>query len=147
MPSQKGNIKKVESVQATFTRLLCRKLNISYNNYSHRLSILNLETLEMRRVKTDLIFLYKVLHNLVDLDFNDFFKLSSTAQFYNLRRHSYHIERPKPFKTSVRNNFFINRPINTWNSLPNDIVSSKTLKIFKTKLNNFDLSNIFISKL
>ena len=36
MPYHIGDIRKIESVQATFTRLVCRKLNIKYNRNNHK---------------------------------------------------------------------------------------------------------------
>ena len=47
MPYQAGDVRKIESVQATFTRLVCRKLNIKYESYKHRLCFLSLDTLKI----------------------------------------------------------------------------------------------------
>ena len=42
---------------------------------------------------------------------------------------------------SVRDgNFFSNRIISTWNSLPDDIVSSRSVDIFKRKLHSMSFS-------
>ncbi len=40
MPSLIGDIKLLESVQQKFTKLLCKRFNIKFDNYFHRLSIL-----------------------------------------------------------------------------------------------------------
>ena len=72
-PRLQADIKDVESVQKTFTRRLCQRCNIPFSDYSDRLVKLNLESLEVRRIKRDLILLYKILHNLIDIDFNSFF--------------------------------------------------------------------------
>lgn len=141
-PYHVGDVKKLESIQATFTRILCRKLNISYSSYKHRLMILNLESLEHRRLKIDLIYVYKIIHKLVDLEFNNFFQFSPIIKQYHLRRHTLHLISPKLPKTQVRFNFFTHRIINAWNKLPNEIVTSKTLTSFKLKLNRFDLNKI-----
>ena len=37
-------------------------------------------------------------------------------------------------RTDIRKNFFSNRVVNLWNSLPIDIKDSRTVKIFKSKL-------------
>ena len=147
MPGLKGDIKKVESVQSKFTRFLCKRLNISYNNYEHRLTKLNLETLEIRRVKSDLILIYKIFNKLIDLNFNDFFTLDQTHLFYNLRKHKLSIQIPKLCKTSVRNNFFNYRCTKIWNGLPEEVVTSVSLSIFKNKLNKINLYNLYTSKL
>ena len=59
------DIIKAEYTQKKFTRQICKKLNLKYNNYLDRLRILKLESLEKRRLKLDLILVYKILNNLI----------------------------------------------------------------------------------
>ncbi len=147
MPYQIGDIRRLESLQAKFTRRLCQKLNLSYKSYFHRLQILNLETLEIRRVKLDLILTYKIHHNLVDLNSNESFAKSRSIQLYNLRRHPFHLDKPSIPKTIVRQNFFYYRVVNTWNKLPKSIVESKTLAAFKRKVYSLSINEIYEAKL
>ena len=44
--------------------------------YSVRISKLNDDTLELRRLKLDLVMVYKVVHNLVNLNFEDLFHIN-----------------------------------------------------------------------
>ena len=37
----------------------------------------------------------------------------------------------------IRKNFFTNRIINTWNSLPENVISAKNTKIFEHRLDNY----------
>ena len=37
----------------------------------------------------------------------------------------------------IRKNFFTNRIINTWNSLPENVISAKDTKIFEDRLDNY----------
>ena len=53
IPYHIGNIRKNESAQVTFTRLVRRKLNFNYDTYEHCFSFSNFITLEILR------FLYK----------------------------------------------------------------------------------------
>ena len=55
----------IEKVQRNFTKKLCQKNNIKFTSYRHRLQILNLESLEHRRSKFDLISMFKIYHNLI----------------------------------------------------------------------------------
>ena len=55
-------INALERVQKYFTKKLLRMADL---NYSDRLCVLNLETLEMRRLKLDIYLYFKILHNLV----------------------------------------------------------------------------------
>jgi len=147
MPYQVGDVRRIESGQATYTRLVCRKLNIKYESYKHRLRLFNLDTLETRRIKYDLILIFKTIHNLIDLQFDDFFSISPSLKLYQLRRHKLHLNMPTPPATSTRINFFSYRTISTWNNLPSEIVMSKSLVLFKKKLNYYNIANTVISKL
>ena len=49
------------------------------------------------------------------------------------RGHSLRI-RGKPFRTEVRRNFFTQRMVNVWNSLPQNVVEAKKLSDFQKKL-------------
>ena len=42
--------------------------------------------------------------------------------------------RGKPFRTEARRNFFTQRVVNVWNSLPQKVVEAKTLLDCKEKL-------------
>ncbi len=142
-----SDVNKIESVQRLFTRKLLKNLNLSYTNYHHRLEILQLETLEMRRVKLDLIFTYKILHGLVDINNCDFLKINPIVRTHNLRRHKFHLQLPYVPKSLIASNFFTYRILNVWNKLPSRIVCSETLAIFKSQLNKLDLAEYFETKL
>ena len=85
-PHLKSDIDSIEGVQHMFTKRVCQRSNIKFSSYSDRLSILNLESLHDRRKKNDLIFLYKILHGYVDINYSDFFK-QNDFHGHNLRRH------------------------------------------------------------
>ena len=133
-----SDVKKIESIQKTFTRKLFKKLNLKYHSYTNRLEQLGLETLESRRIKFDLIYTYKIIHNLVDIPTSDFFKRNEILKSYSLRRHKFYLAKPFHPKSVVASNFFIHRAINIWNKLPDQTVSSPTLSLFKTRLNEFN---------
>ena len=68
--SNTGLITKLESVQHRFTKSL---LSMSSFSYSERLRLLNLDSLEMRRLRADLVLCFTMLKGLVDVDASDFF--------------------------------------------------------------------------
>ena len=138
-PYQLLDIKEIEKVQQTFTKKLCQRSNISFSSYQERLKILKLESLQSRRVKRDLVYMYKIIHKLVDVNFADFFEFSN-FNGHCLRRHNLHLLRKKPAKTQVRNNFFSVRVIKMWNDLPADTVNSQSLAIFKRELDCIELN-------
>ena len=61
----KQNFRKVESVQKRITKRLVGLSKISSNR---RLEMLNIESLEERRLRSDLIMCYKILRGFVNLD-------------------------------------------------------------------------------
>ena len=65
------DIERLESVQRRFTKRLS---GLKDYDYLTRLQKLDLETLELRRLKADLILTYKILFGLVHLNPNDFFR-------------------------------------------------------------------------
>ena len=46
--------------------------------YHQHLSILELDSLELRRVRADLLFTYKLVFGLIDIDLHDFLYRAST---------------------------------------------------------------------
>jgi hypothetical protein len=74
------DIDALESVQRYFTRRLFARCHLPYVDYGNRITQLGMVTLEKRRVKNDLICVYKILHNLVDIDSDSFFSVVSDSK-------------------------------------------------------------------
>ena len=134
------DIKKIEGVQKYFIKTLCKRFKIKTTSYQQRLEMLNLKTLQYRRVVFDLILVFKIINNLIDIESKDFFTFQKSQ--YNLRRHNQCLSLPK-CKGNTRANFFSYRVVKTWNALPSEIVSATSLECFKTKLKNFDIATIY----
>jgi hypothetical protein len=128
-----NEIKKIETVQRTFTKSMG---NLRLSTYSERLVILNLDSLQCRRLKADLVMCYKILNGLLDIDSSCFFKrqLYASTRGNSIKLAKIHVasERDK--------NFFTNRVINIWNALPDFIVSSSSVSSFKRNIALTDLS-------
>ena len=131
-PGYLKDIDLLESVQRRYTK---RLTGLSKLSYSHRLKILNLETLELRRIHLDLCFLYKLIHGLVRCTFSQFFEFKASKT----RGHAYSIKKPKFFKDSRRHSFAV-RVVDWWNILPNDVVTAPNIQTFRKRLINVDLS-------
>ena len=134
-----SDIRTIESVQKKFTKCVCKRLNIKFNSYIDRLKIWEIETLEYRRLKMDLILLFKILNGFIDIKSEDHFKLPEFYQTYNLRRHDNCLKSHTISKSNIRNNFFSIRILKVWNRLPINIVQSKSSEIFKLRLEKIDL--------
>jgi len=72
-PSNLCDIRRVESVQRQFTKRLHGYRDFSYDG---RRKLLELDTLELRRLKFDLVMCYKIVFGLVKLNFSEFFVLA-----------------------------------------------------------------------
>ena len=124
-PVLKCNIDRIEKVQRYYTRRILYLENLSY---WERLIYLNLETLEERRIKSDLILFYKVISNDINMD------LGNSYTFV----HSYRGHNRTLFvnycRTEKRRLYWCNRITNNWNSLDTNIVNSTSVKQFKKKL-------------
>ena len=68
-PAYRKDINLIEKVQKRFTKCLRGMYDLSYEE---RLNQLGKITLENRRHYSDMVFVYKALHGIVDCDANDF---------------------------------------------------------------------------
>ena len=134
-----GLIRSLESVQRYYTRRICCRCNIPFRSYDDRLYKLNIKSLQYRRIEADLIMVYKIIHQLVDIPLNDFFDLYTSP--YSTRRHRYCLD-TKRCHSQQQKGFFAFRVVKVWNSLPADIVHEESLTAFRSKLRKFDLSTI-----
>ena len=130
----------LESVQRFFTRKVCQRCRVPYTSYKDRLYRLNIGSLEYRRLEFDLLFVYKMLNNLIDITTTDFFSFHEIH--YNMRSHTKRLRSKLPQKNDKQKNFFSNRCASIWNSLPPEIVLSPTYNIFRVRLKRFDLNTI-----
>ena len=127
-PVLRKDIIKLESVQRRATKLIACIRDLSYRQ---RLEYLQLPSLAHRRMRGDLIETYKLTHDLYDIP-KPMFCLSRNTR---TRGHRYKLVVQRSVN-SARYNFFGNRIVNMWNSLPADVVDSPTVNTFKNRLDN-----------
>ena len=127
------DIRKIESVQRYFTRRLFPKNSYSYNE---RLFLLNLESLEGRRLKYDLKMYFKIMNNLTIINPNDFFLFGNIGV---TRGHGFKLQK-RLLHNNRLSNIFTNRAVDCWNSLPNEIVNVESYAAFARKIKQLDLS-------
>ena len=96
---------------------------------------LNLTTLEERRLRGDLIQIYKIIHGFVDI--NLIKGLRYRDNNYQLRGNSLRLNRELVKGCTPRFNFLTNRIVNEWNALPEEIVRAKNLNSFKAKIDEW----------
>ena len=122
----------VERVQRRATKLLreCEGLT-----YPQRLAYLGLHSLKGRRVRGDLIDIYKLFNDGYDLRVDDFFRLSEYDKTRNSDRKIY-VER---WNLRLRKFTFRYRNINLWNNLPNTAKYATTTNSFKNQLDGLQI--------
>ena len=130
------DIDVIEKVQRYFTRRIFNRCGMQMLPYSQRLVFLDIETLERRRIKTDLLMCYKIKNRLIDLEFDQFFEYRAG----NTRGHSAKLI-VKKNRINARKYFFSNRVVNQWNSLTESQVTARSLGAFKRTITakNFNL--------
>ena len=133
-PFLRKDILKLEKVQRRATKFAPGLRNI---DYLERLKILNLTTLEERRVRGDLIQQFKILKGFDKVLWKHPPQPMPTADesrpLMHTRGHHLRYQKEKSNST-IRSNFFNNRIANTWNNLPEDVINAKSLNAFKAKI-------------
>jgi ribonuclease P/MRP protein subunit RPP40 len=107
-------------------------------DYLERLEELDLTTLETRRLKGDLIQIYKIFNGIDRVSLRkDPRKVTKSIT----RSHNQQITRENFKNCPLRNNFLFNRNATTWNNLPKSVVSSISVNSFKANLDRHIKSN------
>jgi len=112
-------------------------------SYKDRLSRLGLDSLVLRRLRYDLLLIYKIVFGLTDVVVSDMFTLTSSLLYINTRGHAYKLY-PHNSRIDVRKIFFSERVIATWNNLPATSEHFSSLSSFKYLINSIDFS-IYVS--
>jgi hypothetical protein len=128
-PYKSSAVNMLESVQKRATKMVrgCRSMS-----YEERLRFLKLPTLKYRRLRGDMIEVFKILTGKYDLDLSPTLKLSTNFRTrgnslklsverasYNLRKYSFPV-----------------RVVTIWNSLPEFIIKSDSVNSFKNSFDN-----------
>ena len=128
-PHRKKDKLRLEQVQRRATKLIP---SLRHLQYSERLRKLGLPTLVYRRDRQDLIQVYNILQNKSD---QYFFKLDEDCR---VRGNGQRIKKIEHYSKTIRQQFFNQRVINSWNNLPRKVVESSSLNSFKAALNQLN---------
>ena len=128
-PHLRKDINALENVQIRATKLVD---GLGKLEYAERLKRLNFPTLAFRRLRGDIIEIYKHFHTY------DKSTLSPTfcARVYPSRQHKFQLvqKKPKDGKRGLQSNSFYYRCQKIWNELPSDVVDAKNINTFKNAL-------------
>ena len=129
-PHLSKDIKRIEGIQRRATKLIP---DLEELPYIDRMKSLGLPTLEYRRDRADMIQIYKSIHNLDELKWDNMFSLSTGG----LRGHNLKFIKMKSHN-NIRFNTFSQRSVNLWNKLTCETVNASSINVFKSLLNKED---------
>ena len=125
------DIDSIECVQRYFTRRLIARCGLPPCAYVDRLILLQLEPLEVRRLRFDLVMLFKIVHESVDLVCSDFVTMDPNA--VRLRGHHLRLLQQHS-RTDFDKHVFNSRVIPIWNALDADIINTASVSCFSAKI-------------
>ena len=121
------DMNKLESIQRRATKMV---IGLADKSYEERLRYLDLPTLRYRRMRGDMINVYKFLHEEYKVDAANLLPLNKEMR---TRGHQLKLKANK-CSTRSRLHFFTQRVVNKWNNLSNDTISAPSVNSFKNKL-------------
>jgi len=134
-PHLKKDRDKLETVQRRATRLVP---NLKDHSYQERLAALRLPTLEFRRLRADMVQVYKIMHGLDHLDQDTGCPHCPGKQMlqpslgHQTRGHTLKLQKQEA--TGPRAYSFPGRVVTPWNSLSASTVLANTVNAFKAGL-------------
>ena len=133
-PYYQKDIIKLERVQRRVTKMIPSLRNKSYEE---RLKDLDLFPLQHRRLRGDLIQVFKIIRGIDNMDYNKYFTINNS----NYTRGNGCKIIGKSFNSNESKNFFFNRIVNLWNGLPRDVIECSSVDTFKRHLDKYFASN------
>ena len=138
-PQGLENIKKIERVQRRFTK---RYPGLSDVPYLERLEALNLERLELRRIRFDIIMTFNIVKAVNGLKFADFFEYASIGRVTrSITKNYLLLDLPKK-GINVYSHSFAQRSVKFWNFLSDNEVFASNVDVSKSRLNQVNLSSM-----
>ena len=134
-PILKKNIDAIEFVQRRFTKRVPTLENMEYLD---RLRALNLESLELRRLKADLVYYFKVFHGLTPHTPQDFFLFHNPPS--TVRYSETLLVKPRRGNKSLFS-LLPYRSVDCWNNLSLETKSATSVQCFKSRLKSLDLQS------
>ena len=145
-PYKKKHIESIENVQRRATKMLPGLSNLSYED---RLRKLKLPSLRYRRMRGDMIEVFKIISGIYDTRATSgLLELNTSTTRGNSKKLTKNRSR-----LDVRKFYFTNRVVDLWNSIPDSIVCAKSVKSFENRLDKlwsehpmkFDFYNDYLS--
>ena len=112
----------MERVQRRATRLI---LGLARLSYEERLKEIGLSTQERRRLRVDMIEMFKIMKGTNKISAEELFSSVNRTRGHSLR------VKERRVKTIVKQGTFTQRVVNAWNGLSGKVVAAETVDKFK----------------
>ena len=142
-PYFKKDRKRIENIQRTFTKKIHGMANKSY---TERMQLLKLPSLEFRRLRGDLIEVFKIIHEIYD-PVTTTSLLTAHQNIKGTRKNNNLNLSKSGTKRNKSKMFFTNRINNTWNNLPNYVVNADNVNDFKNKIDKHFIKYTYLTDL
>ena len=129
-PWSTADINALEDVQVKAVRMIS---GLRSNDYQGKLAELNLWSLAKRREMYDLVQMYKIANNIGNVKCNLIFQKDLPRNRTRNQNEPLNLVKQNS-RLDCRKNFYTNRIVNAWNSVPSNIKHSTTVKSFKSRL-------------
>ena len=133
-PYYQKDIDKLERVQRRVTKMIP---NLRNKSYEERLKELNLFPLTQRRLRGDLIQVFKIIKGIDNMDCSKYFTIDRS----NYTRGNGCKIVGKAFNSNESKHNFFHRVVNLWNGLPREVIDCNTVETFKSRIDKFFVSN------
>jgi len=139
-PHHQALIEKLEKVPKRATKLV---IAVKKCKYEERLKKLHLPTLKFRRIRGDMVEVYKIFSGKYDATVTSWLTDRHLESHYDLRGHRFSLNQSQICYDTRKYNF-TNRIISIWNGLPDTVISATTVDTFKVQLDRFWQNQEFI---
>ena len=129
-PYYKKDIDSLESVQRRMTKMIQGIRNLPYKD---RLKELNLHSLQRRRLRGDLIEVFKWIKG---INKGDLYEVLIPKNDTRTRGNGYKLDKFR-FRKDIGKNWFTNRVVDQWNKLSKYVVDANSIESFKWRLDKF----------
>ena len=143
----------LEKVQKRVVKMMS---DVRGESYEEKLKDAGLMLLEERRIRGDMIEVFKVMRGISKVKKEEWFEMVEEEQ-RNTRQNARVNEeggverrpdtlRKERTRLEVRKNFFTVRVVDVWNSLPAHVKNAENVNMFKTRLDDFLKNNSLMSR-
>lgn len=124
-------LQDIEVLEAVQKKAIGMISGLTSTDYKDKLKELGMWTLKKRRVKFDLVQMYKIAHNIGEIQTSIvLYRDREILQSTRLQTDPLNILKPRS-NLEVRKNFFTVRIAELWNAVPSDLKNARNVNLFK----------------